>query len=113
MARLSFCTDEHVPHAFVSALESNGFSVVTAAGEHGQDTVDEELLAWCGDSDRVLVTNDRDFVELDEQVNHAGLVIYTSQAISPSDFARAIRRVDRQFGAKEMRDVLVWLDQWL
>ena len=66
----------------MTALESNGFSVVTAASEHGQDTVDEELLEWCGGSDRVLVTNDRDFVELDEQIAHAGLANHEGSLVS-------------------------------
>jgi len=64
VSRLSFCTDEHVPHAFSTALVSNGFSVVDATAELGQETVDESLLEWCSAEGRVLVSNDRDFVEL-------------------------------------------------
>jgi predicted nuclease of predicted toxin-antitoxin system len=113
MPRLSFCTDEHVPHAFSTALTSNGFTVVDATEELGQETVDEALLEWCSREDHVLVSNDRDFVELDSQGDHAGIVIYTSQTLAPSEFVRGIRRVDRQFTETEMNGTLVWLEQWL
>jgi hypothetical protein len=42
------CTDEHVPHSFVTALVSNGFTVAEAGDERGERTVDTELLTWCG-----------------------------------------------------------------
>lgn len=113
MARLAFCADENVPHAFVTALESNGFTVVEAADQRGQETVDEELLAWCGSEGHVLVTNDRDFVDLDAEIDHAGLAIYTSLSTTPGDFVRAVRRIDRQFAPETMTNVLVWIDQWL
>ena len=105
MPRLEFCTDEHVPRAYLTALESNGFSVVAG--------VDEPLLEWATSSERVLVTNDRDFVELDAKHDHAGLVVYTDQALTPGEFARAIRRVDRQFTPDSIRNELVWLNSWI
>lgn len=113
MARLVFCADENVPRAFVTALESNGFTVVDAAEERGQETVDEALLQWATETDRVIVTNDRDFVELDTSHDHGGVIVYTDPGISPGEFARAIRRVDRQFTPESMENTLVWLDSWL
>ena len=113
MPRLKFCTDEHVPRAYLTALESNGFSVVAAVDERGQLTIDEPLLEWATSGERVLVTNDRDFVELDAKHDHAGLVVYTDQALTPAEFARAIRRVDRQFTPDSIRNELVWLGSWI
>jgi hypothetical protein len=91
MTRLEFCADEHVQRAYLTALESNGFSVVPAVDERGQRTVDIPLLEWAALNDRVLVTNDRDFVELDANHDHAGLVVYTDQTLTPGAFARGIR----------------------
>lgn len=112
MGKLAFCTDENVPRAFVNALESNGFSVTEAVDERGELTLDEALLEWATENDRVFVTNDRDFVELDIQHDHAGVVLYTDQKLSPGEFVRAIRRIDRQFSPESIRNVLVWLDSW-
>lgn len=113
MERLRFCTDEHVPHSFVTALVSNGFTVLEAVEEHGERTVDPDLLRWCDDEDCVFVTNDRDFVELAPSIDHAGVVLYTSQTLSPADFVRGVRRIDRQFTARSIRNEVVWLEQWV
>jgi len=112
MPRLEFCTDEHVPRAYLTALESNGFSVVAAVDERGQLTVDEPLLEWATSENRALVTNDRDFVELDAKHDHAGLIVYTDQTLAPGEFVRTIRRVDRQFTPDSIRNELVWLSDW-
>ena len=112
MERLAFCTDEHVPHAFVTALDSNGFDVCEATTERGQ-TVDSTLLAWSTDQGRVLVTNDRDFVTLARDRDHAGVVIYTSQTLPAGDFARAIRRLDREYTPQSIANRCCWLEQWL
>jgi predicted nuclease of predicted toxin-antitoxin system len=86
MARLGFCVDEHVPAASVTALESNGYT---------------------------LVTNDRDFARLEASIDHAGIVCYTTRDLTPGEFVRAIRRVDRHFTPEAMTNTLVWLESWL
>ena len=113
MGRLEFCTDEHVPHSFVTALVSNGFNVVEATEEHGERTVDAELLTWCGSEGYVFVTNDRDFVQPEPTGDHAGVILYTTQTLSPADFVRGVRRIDRQFTPESIRGELVWLQQWI
>lgn len=113
MSRLEFCADEHVPQAAVGALQSNGYEVVAATNAQGTDTVDIDLLTWCTDEGLVLLTNDRDFVELSERIDHAGVVIYVSQDISAAEFARSVRRIDRQFTRESVRNVLLWLEEWL
>ncbi|MEF8827329.1 MAG: DUF5615 family PIN-like protein [Halapricum sp.] len=110
---MPFCADEHVPDAVLTALESNGFEVVDAGAERGGETVDERLLAWCATHGYVLLTNDRDFVRLDATTNHAGVVCYTTQELTPGEFARGIRRLDRQFTPETMQNTLLWLENWL
>lgn len=113
MARLAFHADEHVPQAVVSALRSNGYTVGTATEEPGSETVDTELLARCADEGRVLITNDRDFVELSSTIDHAGIILYSTQGLPPGEFARGIRRIDRQFGPEAVRNTIAWLEEWL
>jgi len=112
MQRLSFCADEHVPHAFVTALDSNGFDVLEAAAERGQ-IADPRLLAWATEQDRVLVTNDRDFVTIARDSDHAGVAIYASQTLTAGEFVRAVRRLDRQFTPRSIANRCCWLEQWL
>ncbi len=113
MGRLAFCVDEHVPNAYETALNSNGFTTRSASETLGAGTDDAAVLAWCGSTEHVLVTNDRDFVRLDRAVEHAGIVLYTTQTMSPGEFVRAIRRIDRQFTRETISDVLVWLEPWV
>jgi len=113
MGRCSFAVDEHVPRAWVSALESNGFSVRALPPERIGDTDDESLLRWSAEQDRVLLTNDRDFLELDQRVEHAGIIVYATPSLSAGAFVRGIRRIDTQFPPETIRNELVWLDEWL
>lgn len=113
MARLPLFTDENVPRAFVSTLRSNGFQVEMAYDQHGENTVDSELLRSCASAGLVLVTNDRDFVEFGEQFDHPGIIIYTNHALSPGSFVRGVKRIDRQFTPSQMANNIEWLDQWL
>jgi predicted nuclease of predicted toxin-antitoxin system len=112
MGRLAFCTDEHVPHAFLTTLQSNGFTVVDAAAEHG-GTQDGALLDWCSKEGYVLISNDRDFAKLTQSREHAGLIVYTTQTLSPGEFVRGIRRIDRQFTPDSIVDTVCWLDGWV
>lgn len=113
MDRLPLFTDENVPRVFATTLRSSGFHVETAHEQYGENTLDPDLLAECAADELVLVTNDRDFVEYAEQMDHAGIIIYTNQALSPGVFVRGVTRIDRQFSPEEMQDNVEWLEQWL
>lgn len=113
MARLPLFTDENVPRVFATTLRSSGFHVETAHERHGENTFDPDLLTECATDELVLVANDRDFVEYADQMDHAGITIYTNQALSPGAFIRGVTRIDRQFSPEEMQDNVEWLEQWL
>lgn len=113
MGRLELCTDEHVPDSYFTALQSNGFRVVAAMDERGDQTIDEKLLRWCADEGFVLLTNDRDFVRLDGTIDHAGVILYATQNLGAGAVARGVRRIDRQLDPDEMGNRLEWLEHWL
>lgn len=114
---MSFLTDEHVPSVFVTALRSNGHDVVTANGALGEATDDRTLLEHCRVEGHVLVTNDRkDFAgPVGEDVTHAGIVIYTNPNYlrdDPEGAVRVVERVLSHYPPSELRNELVWIDQW-
>lgn len=89
--RLSFLADVHVPRAVVHALTGSGLKVST-----GPDaTRDRALLKRAAESSDVLLTNDRDFADLHESVDHGGIVIDMTTPGSAAAFLREIRRIDR------------------
>ena len=114
---ISFCTDEHVPSVFVTALRSNGYSVVTANEVFGEATDDRRLLEYCADEGHVLVTHDKkDFGgAIGDTVDHAGIVIYTDPVFPRADPDGAVRTLDRvleHYSITELVGERVWLDQW-
>lgn len=105
--------DEHVPSAITTTLRSNGYTVVTAQERYGQESVDAELLRDCEQDGLVVLTNDRDFVELHATTDHAGIIVYTTPNPSPSEVAVAVDRITGSFATEELVNQLVWLENWL
>lgn len=110
-----FLLDEHVPRVLASTLRSNGYCVERAAEQFGEGTVDEELLAWCGDDGPLPFTNDRkDFGSVDEQ--HAGVFVYVDQnwpRDRPGQVVAVIDEVLRQYPANTIGGRTVWMDDWI
>lgn len=112
MARLSFFADEHVPGVVVTALRSNGYVVDLARERFGERTSDRVLVEESSSRGQVLLTNDRDFVVLGDEIDHGGIVVYTTQTLSPGRFVRGIDRIDDHLGDGMENDV-EWLEAWL
>lgn len=113
---VSFCTDEHVPSVFVTALRSNGYTVVRANDVFGEGTVDAELLEYTAENDHVFVTHDKkDFSRpLAEAHNHAGILLYTDPVFlrdSPTRAVRLIERIFEFYSPPEIEGERIWLDQ--
>lgn len=113
MPWLRLLVDEHVPSVAVTALRSNGFSVERAQDRFGESTVDRTLLDATTDLDRVLLTNDRDFVRLHEDVEHAGIVVYTTQTLEATQFVAGLRRIDDHLAPSDLYDGIEWLERWI
>ena len=109
---VSFLADEHVPRVLTSTLRSNGYMVVTAQERYGHESVNETILQDCGDAGLAVLTNDRDFIALDETTDHAGIVLYTAQNPSPATFVGALDRVLQFHTSDELANQVVWLDEW-
>ena len=114
---VSFCTDEHVPRVFVTALRSNGYEVVTANGVFGEGTDDRRLLEYCAENGYVFVTHDKkDFGgTVGDAVDHAGIVIDTDPVFLRADPGGAVRTIERVldwYSPAEFAGQRVWLDQW-
>ena len=114
---VSFCADEHVPSVFVTRLRSHGYSVVEANAIFGEGTDDEELLAHCADEGHDFITNDKkDFSSrLADEIDHAGIVIYTAPRFLRDHSERTVELIEYVFefySPAELEDERVWLDQW-
>lgn len=115
MGRLSLLVDEHVPRVFTGVLRSTGFDVTTAQEQYGQESVDSSILDGCAEGGTAVVTNDRDFVRLAGERDHAGVIVYTDRRFlldDPLAAAEAIAEIDRYYAPDELRNTVEWLDNW-
>lgn len=114
---VSFLADEHVPSVFITTLRSNGYRVVRAKDEFGEGTDDVEILRYCSKNGPLLLTHDRkDFSgHIHEDIDHAGIVIYTDANYLHDDPEVAIGTVEQilsLYPREELENEVVWLDQW-
>lgn len=110
MARkISFYTDEHVPHAVINGLRSRGADVLTTkeAGKLGAS--DEEHVALASEQGRVIFTQDDDFLKLHAKgMNHSGIV-YARQHTSVGDIIRGLMLVCHVLKPDDMRNHVEFL----
>jgi len=114
---VSFCTDEHVPSVFITTLQSGGYEVIKANTIFGEGTDDRRLLEYCAENKHIFVTHDKkDFSgPVSDDVDHAGIVIYTDPLLLRDDPDRVIRTVERilaYYPPEELAGEQIWLDQW-
>ena len=85
MARIRSFTDEHVARAVVIGLRRRGVDVLTVPEAGTLGASDAEQLQRASDEERVIFTQDDDFLRLEAAgTDHAGIV-YASQERSPLD----------------------------
>lgn len=94
---MPYLTDEHVPRVFITTLRSAGHDVVAAKTVMEEGTDDEQLLRFCADDNRVLITHDKKHFSgpLIETVDHPGVVIYTDANHLRDNPASAVRTLER------------------
>jgi len=108
--------DEHVGRVFERVLSERGYEVEQAKDVFGEFTEDAELLTWYGEHGVALMTNNAwDFEKLHREIDHAGLLLYYDQNRpdeDPEGLARVVDEVFTQYGATDIENEIVDLDEW-
>lgn len=77
---IRFYLDEHVAHAVARGLSSRGVDVLTAAAANMLEATDIEHLNFARSEERVMFSQDADFVRLHvEGHEHTGIVFAPQQ----------------------------------
>lgn len=98
-----FYTDEQVPRAVVRGLRQRGADVISVPEAGMLGASDEEHLEWADGRERVLFTQDTDFLRLHARgVLHAGLV-YAPQGTSISRMIYGLMLIHETLDADDMR----------
>jgi hypothetical protein len=103
MARkISFYADEHVPKAVVAGLRQRGVDVLTVAEAGMLSAPDSEHLARAREEERVLVTQDADFLRLHAAgAEHWGIV-YAPQGPPIGEMIRGLMLICQALEAEDM-----------
>lgn len=86
----SFLADEHIRGSVVRGLRDRGVDVRTVQEVGLQGAPDSRILEHARVADRVLLTNDRDFLTLASSELHPGLVFQTTQHVEPGELIGSV-----------------------
>lgn len=99
---IRYFLDEHVPTAIAKGLHKRGIDVLTISETSLLGTDDRELLAFVREEQRVIVTQDRDFMRLAaREAPHPG-VVYAPQDRSIGEMVRMLDLLYQVSDAEEM-----------
>jgi hypothetical protein len=99
-----FHLDEHVPPAIAEGLRRRGIDVTTTvdAGLTGADDVDHISFALA--TQRIIYTNDEDYLILNDQgIAHGGIVFCSQGSRSVGEIIRFLALMHACLSAEEMR----------
>ena len=101
---LKFYTDEHSANAIAEGLRRRGVDALTTYEAGMLGASDEEQLAFAAQQERVLFTQDDDFLRLHAAgVDHAGIA-YTRQDASLGDIIRGLMLVYEVLDGNDMEN---------
>lgn len=84
--------DENIKRSVTTLLQQAGYDVVRVQDELDVGFADEDIITFCRETDRVLVTNDDDFFQFE---THPGICFLDEQRTPPRDVMTAMYRLDR------------------
>ena len=97
--------DEHLPTAVAKGLRARGIDVTTSADASLLSSSDPEHLAYALVEQRVIVTNDADFLRMAKlEMEHSGIVYCRQTAASIGDTLRALILIYECLSAEEMHN---------
>ena len=107
---MNLAVDENVKASVTNLLAQEGHDVVRVQDvELGID--DRDVIGYCREERRVLLTNDDDFFDFD---SHPGILFLTHQTTPAREVANAVRHVEHQFSADQLCDTVLHVpDGWV
>ncbi len=107
--KITYFTDEHVSNAVVKGLRQRGIDVISVAEAEMLGATDEEHIAFALIENRVIFTQDDDFLRLHSSgVKHAGIV-YAKQGTPISRIIYGLLLIYQVLDAEEMKGHIEFL----
>lgn len=107
---MNLACDENIKTSITDLLAQEGHDVVRIQDiELGID--DGEVIEYCREDGRVLLTNDDDFFDFDA---YPGILFLARQTTAPRDVANAVRHIDQQLSGDELEGTVLHVpDGWI
>jgi len=102
---IKFYMDEHVHPGITKALQEHGIDVLTAQEADNLDVDDEEHLQFAYSEDRVIFTQDEDFLRV---TNHKG-VAYAHQRTPMRQIIEGLILISEAMTEEEMKNHIEFL----
>ena len=105
MAGVRFQLDEHLTHAIARSVRRWGIDIATAGDAGTVGMPDDRLLAHCRTEERVLITNDTDFLALhDRGASHAGIVFWKQGSFTIGEVVDFLALIAGIYDPSDMTD---------
>jgi predicted nuclease of predicted toxin-antitoxin system len=102
--------DEHVPHAVAHGLRRREIDVTTTTDAGLIEASDDEHIAFALREQRVIFTNDRDFLRLAATgVSHAGIVYCAPEDSRIGDVIRYLALMHECLSPEDVADKIEYL----
>lgn len=109
MSDIRYYADEQVSKAVIRGLRQRGIDVLSTPEAGNDHATDEVQLAFSTSEQRVLFTQDNDFLMLAAHgLKHTGIV-YASQRFTIGRIILGLLDVHREFSAESMVDAVKYL----
>ncbi len=106
---IKYYTDEHVPSTVVAGLRRRGIDVLTTVEADMLGRSDEAQLALAAEQQRVLFTQDDDFLKLHTAgIEHSG-IIYVHQGASIGYMVRGLHFIYQVLSLEDMTNHVEFL----
>lgn len=107
--------DENVDHRVVHRLEHYGHDIehVDFVAELGKGSADEKIAEYCRTTNRLLVTNDDDFLTDFDEEDHQGLLFIGDETLSAEQIADILHTIATTVDQETIQNVFYVSSAWL
>ena len=107
--------DENVDHRVVFRLEHYGHDAVHVdlASELGKGSDDHCIAQHSLESDRLILTNDLDFLTDFSTEDYRGVLFITEDTLTTSEIAEIVHEISKRIEQEHIEDLLFVSSSWL
>lgn len=101
---MKFYADENINSAIVKGLDMRGFDVLEISGSEKSGLSDSRHLKIAEEEKRVIITADDDFLRLEDDNNHSGIIFLANQEVDVGESIRRISKISDLVSDEEMEN---------